>query len=213
MATLNTAFQAHYDAPKFFNLMEPRSMEQFNKLVFPAFLAAGVVSCITMASGFLTFGGNANGLILNSYAATDKLALFGRLGIGASILFGYPLCLNGFRTGLLAFMGNSNASQSTKDLIAVCVLLFSTGVAMVLRNLGFLAAFAGAVLGSCIIYIFPALMHISATQKAVEADLKLPAKQRKGLTYTKRYQLSRALVGLGAVLGFLGGSVSYLEVY
>jgi len=86
-------------------------------------------------------------------------------------------------------------------------------VAMVLRNLGFLAAFAGAVLGSCIIYIFPALMHISATQKAVEADLKLPAKQRKGLTYTKRYQLSRALVGLGAVLAFLGGSVSYLEAF
>ena len=45
MATLNTAFQAHYDAPKFFNLMEPRSMEQFNKLVFPAFLAAGVCMC------------------------------------------------------------------------------------------------------------------------------------------------------------------------
>ena len=60
-------------------------------------------------------------------------------------------------------------------LLQVSVLLFSTGVAMVLRNLGFLAAFAGAVLGSCIIYIFPALMHISATQKAVEADLKVPA--------------------------------------
>ena len=32
--------QAHYDAPKFFDLMEPRTVEQFQKLVFPAFLAA-----------------------------------------------------------------------------------------------------------------------------------------------------------------------------
>ena len=38
-----------------------------------------------------------------------------------SILFGYPLCFNGFRTGLLAATGNSNASQTTKDLIAVAL--------------------------------------------------------------------------------------------
>jgi len=213
MATLNTAFQAHYDAPKFFDLMEPRSMEQFNKLVFPAFLAAGLVSCAAMSAGFLTFGGASDGLILNSYAASDKLAVFGRLGIGCSILFGYPLCFNGFRTGLLAATGNSNASQTTKDLIAVSVLLFSTSVAMVLRDLGFMASFAGAVLGSCIIYIFPALMHIAATKKAVEADKQLPMKQQQGLTYTSRYHMSRALVVLGAVLGVLGGSVSYLEAF
>ena len=94
----------------------------------------GGVSCVAMAAGFLTFGGNSNGLILNSYAATDKLAVFGRLGIGCSILFGYPLCFNGFRTGLLAALGVKNASQGMKDTIAVCLLLFSTSVAMVLRS-------------------------------------------------------------------------------
>ena len=57
-------------------------MEQFNKLVFPSFLAAGAVSCVCMSAGFLTFGGNSNGLILNS-AASDKLAVFGRLESGA----------------------------------------------------------------------------------------------------------------------------------
>ena len=63
----------------------------------------------------------------------------------------------------------------------VSVLLFSTSVAMVLRDLGFMASFAGAVLGSCIIYIFPALMHIAATKKAVEADKQVllsPARAR-----------------------------------
>ena len=37
-------------------------------------------------------------------------------------------------------------------------------------------------------------------------------KQQQGLTYTSRYHMSRALVVLGAVLGVLGGFVSYLEV-
>jgi hypothetical protein len=41
---------------------------------------------------------------------------------------------------------------------------------------------------------------------------QLPMKQQQGLTYTSRYHMSRALVVLGAVLGVLGGSVSYLEV-
>jgi len=212
MATLNTAFQAHYDAPKFVGMMQPPTLAQFNKLVFPSFLAAGTVSCICMVAGFLTFGGNSNGLILNSYASTDKLAVFGRLGIGASILFGYPLAFNGFRTGLLASTGNSKAPQSTKDLIAVCTLVFTTGVAMVLRDLGFLASFAGAVLGSCIIYIFPALMHIAATKKAVEADEKLHPNKQLGLTYSARYQMSYGILALGLSLCILGGSVSYLQV-
>jgi hypothetical protein len=126
MATLNTAFEAHYDAPKFFDLMQPRTLQQFNKLVFPSFLAAGAVSCTCMAAGFLTFGGNANGLILNSYAATDTLAVFGRAGIACSIIFGYPLAFSGFRTGLLAFLGKKVVSQTNKDLIAFATLLFST---------------------------------------------------------------------------------------
>ena len=137
MATLNTAFEAHYDAPKFFDLMQPRTVQQFNKLVFPSFLAAGAVSCICMAAGFLTFGGNANGLILNSYAATDTLAVFGRAGIGCSIIFGYPLAFSGFRTGLLAFLGMDHVSQTTKDLIAVATVLFSTWSPLSARVSGF----------------------------------------------------------------------------
>ena len=140
------------------------------------------------------------------------LQVFGRLGIGCSILFGYPLCFNGFRTGLLAATGSTNASQSTKDMIAVVTLIFTTSVAMVMRDLGFLASFAGAVLGSCVIYIFPAMMHIAAVRKAVEADKELPEKKRQGLTYTTRYQMSRGIVVLGVALALLGGSVSYLEV-
>ena len=213
MATLNTAFQAHYDAPKFFDLMSPRTVAQFNKLVFPSFLAAGAVSCVCMVAGFLTFGGNANGLILNSYAAADKLAVFGRAGIGCSIVFGYPLCFNGFRTGLLAFLGKTDASQSTKDIIAVLTLLFTTSIAMILRDLGFIASFAGAIFGSCIIYIFPSLMHIAATRKAVTADQALPKKKQKGLTYGANYKYSQAIVLLGAALAVLGGSVSYLEAF
>ena len=38
-------------------------------------------------------------------------------------------------------------------------------VAIVLRDLGFIASFTGAIFGSCMIYIFPSLMHLAATRK------------------------------------------------
>ena len=50
-----------------------------------------VLSAVVMVSGFLTFGGAADGYILNNYATTDKLAQLARLAIGGSIVTTYPL--------------------------------------------------------------------------------------------------------------------------
>ena len=104
-------------------------------------------------------------------------------------------------------------SLTHKDLIAVATLLFSTSVAMVLRDLGFIASFTGAIFGSCMIYIFPSLMHLAATRKAIEADRKLPKNKQQGLTYGAKYKYSQAIVFLGALLAVCGGAVSYLEAF
>ena len=111
------------------------------------------------------------------------------------------------------YTGKKEVSQTNKDLIAVATLLFSTSVAMVLRDLGFVASFTGAIFGSCMIYIFPSLMHLAATRKAIEADWKLPQNKQQGLTYGAKYKFSQAIVFLGALLAVCGGAVSYLEAF
>lgn len=211
VATLNTAYHAHYDAPKFYHIMG--SMQAFNKLVYMAFLAAGAVSSLCMTAGFLTFGGSSDGLILNSYAKNDELALFGRVAIFASILFGFPLVFNGFRTGAFTMAGVAAPSQAAKDLFAIAVVAVSCGIALVLTDLGFLASFAGAILGSSILYIFPAIMHIKAVSDQIAADEKLPAKKRKGVARTNAYYLSYAMIALGSVLGAAGATVSVLKSF
>jgi amino acid permease len=51
MATLNSAYMTHYNAPRFFDLMRPRTLDHFRKLVFPAFLAAGFINVLVMTAG------------------------------------------------------------------------------------------------------------------------------------------------------------------
>ena len=69
----------------------PRKMKRFSLLTVSSFALSAVLTGVVMTAGFLTFGGAADGYILNNYATTDKLAQLARLAIGGSIVTTYPL--------------------------------------------------------------------------------------------------------------------------
>jgi amino acid permease len=84
---LSTAFNAHFNAPKFYDSLKNKSVKRFNKVVFPSFaVAIGIFSFIA-GMGFLTFGKAANGFILNNYSTEDTLMGVSRLAVALSILF------------------------------------------------------------------------------------------------------------------------------
>ena len=106
ISMLATAFLAHYNAPKYYKeLATPADgtskQKAFNIVCAGAFGLASLLCAAVMAGGYLTFGGASQGLILNSYATSDPLALLARLGICASIIFSYPLNFVGLREGVL----------------------------------------------------------------------------------------------------------------
>ena len=89
ISMLATAFLAHYNAPKYYKeLAAPTDgttkQKAFNTVCAGAFGLASLLCALVMAGGYLTFGGASQGLILNSYATSDPLALLARLGICAS---------------------------------------------------------------------------------------------------------------------------------
>ena len=107
LSMLASAYLAHYNAPKFYDeLQAPKDgsskLKSFNLVCLGAFGAAAVLMGSIMCGGFLTFGSNAQGLILNNYATSDPLAFIARLGIGMSIIFSYPLNFVGLRGGVRA---------------------------------------------------------------------------------------------------------------
>lgn len=199
VSMLASAFLAHYNAPKFYNELESPpdgspKLGRFNFVVAAAFAAAAGLMGSVMAGGFLTFGSAANGLILNNYATSDPLAFLARLGIGLSIVFSYPLNFVGLRDGILSIAGKAEEGKKNSVHVAVTValMLLMNGASLFIKDLGLIVGLGGAILGSALVYIYPALMAACETSGAMGKAEKL---MNWGLTGVGVF-----FAGLGAVM-------------
>ena len=90
---LSTSFIAHFNAPTFYAELKNTNMKRFNTVVNTAFGASIVTFIFMMSMGFLTFGGNCAGFVLNNYASNDVLASFARLAIIYVYKFSIYVCI------------------------------------------------------------------------------------------------------------------------
>jgi hypothetical protein len=58
--------------------------------------------------GFLTFGGNSAGVILNNYATADKGAVISRLLMTLSVIGGYPFMLRACKSTFVQLYSDFN---------------------------------------------------------------------------------------------------------
>jgi amino acid permease len=98
---LSTAYMAHFNAPKFYTELKNNTVPRYLQVVSSSFgISIGLFAA--MASlGFLTFGANCSGLILNNYSTKDTLMSISRIAVALSIVFSYPLAFVGARDGVL----------------------------------------------------------------------------------------------------------------
>lgn len=207
VSMLSLGLSVHYTAPIFFReLKEPTDgsskMKSFDKVVKRGFALAALLFASIMVGGYLTFGGASQGLILNSYATSDHLAVLARLGNCASIIFAYPLNLVVLRKALCDIFrldGSRNIVNVCSTFALVCII---TAVSLVMKDLGLVAAIGGALGGSAVVYMFPSLMFIQATRlkrKKLEAEGVQLSSSRLREMYA-----SYGICGLGVALAVLG---------
>ena len=83
------------------------------------------------------------------------------------------------------------------------LLGIATAIALLVSNAGLVISLNGALMGSALIYVFPALMFLSHTDRKMK---------QVGFKLTRRLRLerfaSRFLVAFGAISGVLGAAVS-----
>jgi len=197
ISMMSTAFVAHYNAPKFWVSLKDRTTKRYNTVVASAFSFSALMYVAVMWIGFLTFGGNSTGFILNNFAKEDKLATIARLAIGAGILCSYPLTFTGLRDGVFDLLKiPDNKKDSLVLPVTVAILSVITGFSLILKNLGLVVAVSGALIGATLIYLVPAIMNINNIKAVSGSKLEL--------------LVNYFMAGMGILIAVLGGYVSIM---
>jgi amino acid permease len=205
MSMAATSYVCHFSAPEFLESTN-RQMDQYKKVTIFGFSTVALINIIILCAGFLTFGRNSAGIILNSYPVSDPLAGLCRLLMLISIIGGYPILLKGTTSALYSLIGTKQkteggsarvVSRSVHHAVTVALLTILTLASLVLENAGFVVGFNGATMGSAITYIFPSLMAIKASQRRGESP---------GWG-------NRLILGFGVLSAIAGGTVSVLSAF
>ncbi|CAK0879658.1 unnamed protein product, partial [Prorocentrum cordatum] len=141
VCTLAYAYTLHYSAPQFWAQLQPdadgRKEKRMAVCTFAAFLGSWVYFSCIMGFGFLTFGGGAQGMILNNYASVDALATPARAALGFSVASTFPIIFWNFRDSFLRLIGPSAQKfyGSSPMLVTALILLTMVPTAVVVRDL------------------------------------------------------------------------------
>eukprot|EP00586_Coscinodiscus_wailesii_P015401 CAMPEP_0172516954 /NCGR_PEP_ID=MMETSP1066-20121228/280384_1 /TAXON_ID=671091 /ORGANISM="Coscinodiscus wailesii, Strain CCMP2513" /LENGTH=457 /DNA_ID=CAMNT_0013298667 /DNA_START=74 /DNA_END=1444 /DNA_ORIENTATION=+ len=173
-SNLGLAYIAHYNAPTFYRELKDTSAKRFNVMVSIAFVILTLLYITTMSAGYATFGDVCEGNILLNYHPGDVLSTLGRVATGFSILFGFPLVLCGVResvSGVAATLYNIQL-EKYHTLLVTAILAFVTAISVAVTDVSLVVGLTGAVMGSFIVYICPALVY-SKIPGAGKANLAL----------------------------------------
>lgn len=148
LGMLSTAYMAHFNAPKFYKELSRNTIPRYLRVVTISFAISIVLFAIITCIGFLTFGGNCSGLILNNYSTRDQLMGLSRIAVAISLVFSYPLAFTGARDGIMDLFRVSKTKQMDTNFvntITVGILSVITIMAMIIPDVSFVLAFAGYV--------------------------------------------------------------------
>lgn len=193
LSMLSTAYIAHYNAPKFFTELENTNMDRFNFVTRFGFGSSILLFLWIMSIGFLTFGGNSQGLILNNYSSSDPLAIAARVSIGLALITGFPFVFTALREGILDMFKIKDKKRDDAFMpFTVTLLTLISILAINLTDVGFVVSFAGALFGSSLMFIIPATIDAATATGS-------------------RLLLDRGIQVGGGLLTVLGVSISVLK--
>jgi len=204
-----TAYQIHFVAPDFYRDLKNNTKERFKFLSFAGFGVTVLLSTLMMALGFLTFGGNCSGMILNNYSNLDFGAAICRLLMAISLVGSYPFCFASMKNSFLQMTAKGKEITVDANKKVTRLLLGGiTAVALVLENVGFVVGLNGAVMGSAIIYIFPSLLYLRSAKKQLADGVLIDSARHK-----VERAFNRFLIVFGVLCGLIGGGVTIADAF
>jgi Transmembrane amino acid transporter protein len=120
-----------------------------------------------------------------------------RVAVAVSLVFSYPLAFVGARDGVTNLL-KLKTNAKTQNVLTVALLSAVTVAALIIPDVSFVLAFAGATLGNALIYVFPAFMFRGAIKNKSDAT--------KGQKREVKFAIGSAVIG--TVMGLLGAKMA-----
>ena len=110
----------------------------------------------------------------------------------------YPLAFVGVREGLLDLFQIKKRTDKVYNTVTLAALSAITYAALKVKDVSFVLAFAGAILGNALIYVFPAAMFRATINKMPNASQKLKRESK----------FAPFMAAAGIVMGAIGASMA-----
>lgn len=133
--------------------------------------------------GYLTFGNTINADLLESYRPEPPV-IAARVAISGVVAFSYPLMTHPCRTSLV------DLSRASPRACTIFILSLTSGLALVVDNLGIILSVIGATASTAIAYIIPAAAYLAVFRSPIH-----PRPQDRAHSFKRG--LAKFVVGYG----------------
>ena len=171
---VNVAFTAHYNAPRYFQELESRTIGRYVMVTGGALVGALAVYLSVGVSGYLSFGNETKGDVLENFADGYTLAVGARGALLIVLISCYPKVQHSVRDGLLRMIGGrstDDASPRQLTLVAAAVVGATTLIGTLVDHVEVVLAYKGAIFGSLLVYVWPAVMHSALVEQRTDHGL------------------------------------------
>lgn len=196
---LSMAFHCHCNACKYYRELNKVSPNQFGKTTLIGMSICGVLYAVMGFCGFKTFGLDAAGTIMASYAEADVPINVARVLVSLSLIASFGIMFVAFREaviGLVRFRPiwiHAFERVWEQDMLSTFLVLFVMVVGIFCKDTGLTDGFVGALCGNAIVFVIPCVVYVAAVKAHLDVSRN---KSVLALTYF--------IIALGVVFAIAG---------
>ncbi|EEQ28321.1 hypothetical protein McanMca71_001567 [Microsporum canis] len=174
IGVISFAFVCHHNSLLIYGSLRKPTMDRFARVTHYS-TAISMVMCLVMAvAGFLTFGSNTKGNILNNFPPDNVIVNIARLFFGLNMLATLPLEAFVCRSVMTTFYFPEEPFNLNRHLIFTTSLVVTSVVmALITCDLGAVLELIGATSACALAYILPPLCYIKLSKQSWVS--KIPA--------------------------------------
>ncbi|KAK8801932.1 hypothetical protein WA158_006327 [Blastocystis sp. Blastoise] len=172
--------------------------KRVSAVVIMTYIMIIVIYSINAMGGYFSFCGYVTSNILDSFPAENILILISRITLSVTLCFCFPLYSYSIRSVALKLMRVKDQAYWKVALTTVVIVLLILTVALCFTDLGTVLGLTGAIFGSCLMAIFPAILFWKYIKET----------QPKGKYFY--YSACVFYIVMGAIIAILGSVTTFM---